>query len=542
MKILLFILKNLGGYKRLFYFVAAAGIINGVASFFIPVSLAEFANNPFAPGNLGSTVSIIVGFYVVSLVTSYVVRGQGEALAKNFSNALKLKYFRELSALPLGRLRKKHSVYMQSLVNKATDGISSIIFALIWNLFPGILLLILFFGYMARESFFVAFINLMIMGTFVIVSVMLARKMVPIAAEQNRRNATLLGSYADFMANISTVVQLGVRPYSRVILEKQAARSNEQTDILQQFHARRWFLLHSLFGLAYISTIGYLVWQVTTGNASVGLLILFVSAYGMTRSLIENLSETVRSFMEVKAYLGELEEAIGIIPNESVDTIRSWKEISMSNVAFKYPGDNVVIRIPSFSIKQKQKICIEGKSGQGKSTFLGLLSHSYLAQEGDLQVDGLPFEKAGRGFFENNVAVIAQEAELFHMSVRENLALGKQVSDKKLKSYLKELDMLEWLNSLDKGLDSIIGEKGVTLSAGQRQRLNILRAIILDRSLYILDEPTSHLDKQTEEVVVAFLRKYLIDKAAIIVTHRSALRTICDAAYKMANHQLVSSR
>lgn len=541
MKILLFILKNLGEYKRLFYFVAAAGIINGAASFYIPVRLAEFANDPLAPGNLGRTVGFIVGLYVVSLVTSYIVRGRGEALAKNFSNSLKLKYFRELAALPLGRLRKKHSVYMQSLVNKATDGISSIIFALIWNLFPGILLLILFFGYMARESFFVAFINLMIMGTFVIVSVMLARKMVPIAAEQNRRNATLLGSYADFMANISTVVQLGIRPYSRVVLENQAARSNEQTDILQQFHARRWFLLHSLFGLAYISTIGYLVWQVTTGGVSVGLLILFVSAYGMTRGLIENLSETVRSFMEVKAYLSELEEAIGTIPNESPDTVKSWREIGMSNVAFKYPGDNVVIRIPSFSIKQKQKICIEGKSGQGKSTFLGLLSNSYLAQQGDLRIDELAFEKAGRGFFENNIAVVAQEAELFHMSVRENLSLGKQISGKKLKNYLEELDMLEWLNSLDKGLDSIIGEKGVTLSAGQRQRLNILRAIILDRSLYILDEPTSHLDKQTEEVVVTFLRKHLKDKAAVIVTHRSALRALCDITYKMANHQLVSS-
>jgi len=87
----------------------------------------------------------------------------------------------------------------------------------------------------------------------------------------------------------------------------------------------------------------------------------------------------------------------------------------------------------------------------------------------------------------------------------------------------------------------MVGEKGVTLSAGQRQRLNILRAIILDRSLYILDEPTSHLDKHTEEVVISFLKKHLADKAAVIVTHRPTLRSICDKAYKMTDHRLEPS-
>ncbi len=441
--------------------------------------------------------------------------------------------------LPLGTLRKKHSVYMQSLVNKAADGIGEIIFALFWHLFPGVLLLILFFGYMARESPLLVVVNIILMISFVITSGILARKMVPIAAEQNRRNASLLGTYGDFMANISTVAQLGVRSYSQATLREYVASSNQQTDRLQQFHARRWFLLHSLFGLAYVSTIGFLVWQIAIGYASVGLLILFVSAYGMMRGQIESLSENVRSFMEVRAYLDELEGAIGQPGmNENDSNKKAWKEISMKDITFRYPQGRETIQVPGFLISKGQKICIEGKSGQGKSTFLNLLTNAYKPQEGLRLIDKTTYEEAGRAFFENNIAVVAQEAELFHLSVRDNLLLGQHVSDEKLKKYLKELEMLEWLRSLNDGLDSKVGEKGVTLSAGQRQRLNILRAIILDRSLYILDEPTSHLDAYTEEIVTSFLKKYLTGKTAIIVTHRPALRSICNKTYRITNHQL----
>lgn len=542
MKILLFILKNLEEYKKLFYAVAVAGVINSAASFYIPVSLAEFANHPLAPGSLTRTLLVVIGLYLVSLLAAYVVRGRGEALSRNFANTLRLKYFRELSVLPSGTLRKKHSVYMQSLVNKAADGVGEIIFALFWHLFPGVLLVILFFGYMAGESLLVAVVNAIIMIGFVVTSSILARKMVPIAAEQNRRNASLLGTYADFMANISTVVQLGVRSYSQSILGERVTRSNQQTDRLQQFHARKWFLLHSLFGLAYVSTIGFLVWQIALGNTSVGLLILFVSAYGMMRGQIESLSENVRLFMEVRAYIDEIEDTIGPPGMNGVGgNKKSWHEISMKVIVFRYPGGSETIRIPDFSISNGQKVCIEGKSGQGKSTFLNLLTNAYRPQEGLRSVDKTIYEEVSQVFFEKNIAVVAQEAELFHLSVRDNLLLGQRVGDDKLKEYLKELELSEWLQSLDEGLDSMVGEKGVTLSAGQRQRLNILRAIILDRSLYILDEPTSHLDKHTEEVVISFLKKHLADKAAVIVTHRPTLRSICDKAYKMTDHRLEPS-
>jgi ABC-type bacteriocin/lantibiotic exporter with double-glycine peptidase domain len=258
----------------------------------------------------------------------------------------------------------------------------------------------------------------------------------------------------------------------------------------------------------------------------------------MLRGLIERLSENVKSFMEVRAYIKELDDFIGQPSAGQGAKKASWHSITMKNVTFTYQATGDTIYIPEFSIKAGQKICIEGRSGQGKSTFLGLLTNAFQPQEGVRKIDTTVYESVSRSFFEDQVAVISQETELFHLSVRDNLTLGQTVDDDSLLGHLNELGMREWFDGLDNGFDSIIGEKGVTLSAGQRQRLNILRGVILNRSLYVLDEPTSHLDSRTEETVVSFLRKHLADKSVVIVTHRPALRRVCEVSYEMRDHRL----
>ena len=102
--------------------------------------------------------------------------------------------------------------------------------------------------------------------------------------------------------------------------------------------------------------------------------------------------------------------------------------------------------------------------------------------------------------------------------------------------YLKEAGLEDWVNRLEDGLDTIVGEKGLKLSVGQKQRLNIIRGILLDKDIYILDEPTSNLDKETEKMIINLIKKYLKEKTVIIVTHREEIKDICDRHYKVKNN------
>ena len=139
-------------------------------------------------------------------------------------------------------------------------------------------------------------------------------------------------------------------------------------------------------------------------------------------------------------------------------------------------------------------------------------------------------------FWGEKVALVNQEIELFNLSLRENLILNKSISDKKLLEYLAEVDLLEWCKGLKDGLNTMVGEKGLRLSAGQKQRINLLRGLLLDREIIVLDEPTSHLDAKTEKLVVRFLKDNLKGRTVIIVTHRPEILKMANRKYEISKH------
>jgi ABC-type bacteriocin/lantibiotic exporter with double-glycine peptidase domain len=114
------------------------------------------------------------------------------------------------------------------------------------------------------------------------------------------------------------------------------------------------------------------------------------------------------------------------------------------------------------------------------------------------------------------MATVSQETELFNLSIKQNVALDSAISDEVILSLFAELGLGAWLSSLPRGLETRVGEKGLQVSAGQKQRLSIARAILMNRPIMVLDEPTSHLDAESERKVVACLAKHLATRSAIV--------------------------
>ena len=136
-----------------------------------------------------------------------------------------------------------------------------------------------------------------------------------------------------------------------------------------------------------------------------------------------------------------------------------------------------------------------------------------------------------------DIGTVSQEIELFNMSIKDNLCLDKKISDEEIIKYLEELELNDVLLFED-SLYTIVGEKGLKLSTGQKRRINILRSYLMDKDIYILDEPTSNLDKHTEKIVVDFILKYFKNKTLIIATHNEKINEICNKFYTLENHQL----
>lgn len=527
-----FIYKNLDHFKARFVFVFVAGMLDGFAIFFIPVLLAEFTKQELTFSNFQKLLYSIVLLYAASLLFQWIIRRYGEALSLQFGNHIRLKYFKMLERMPMKDLINHHSGYILSLINKVSDGMTPILFDVFWTFAKSISNVILFFYFTAQESFSIAVFNLIILSFFIFASTLLSRKIVSIAGELNKKRASLMESYADFISNMLTIKRLGIYPFAEDRLFQKTDDNYKQIQKLQNFHANRWFLLHGLFGVAYLSTIGFILFQITSGIASASVLILFVAAYAVIMKNVERLSESLKSLMEMKAYIENLDKIISF--DDLTDKncgMAEWEDIKFKDVFFQYPGTDKKISIPDFHIKKGEKICLVGKSGEGKTTFLNLFANFIIPEKGDCLVDSHSYEKISRKFFQDRMAMISQEIELFNMSLRENIMLGQSVKEENIFEILEKFDLLDWIQNLDEGMETIVGEKGIKLSAGQKQRINLIRGVVLDHEILLLDEPTSHLDAVTEKKIVEFLKKYLSGRTAIIVSHREELKTICDRCY-----------
>lgn len=543
MFVLSFLLKHLDHYRPRFIAVLCVAVLNGFVSFFSPILLAEFTRGSLTFPQFRKLVILLIIVYAVLLVLEACVRRWGELLGMQIGHHLRLKFFRLFEQMSVPRLLRHHSGYNLTLVNQMAWNMQPVVISIFWTYANSIGPIILFFIFTARESLLIAAWNLFILVGFSVISVYLSKKMVELSGEINIRQASLMATYADFLANIVTVKKLGVYAFAQ---RRLAAKTNRTYTVMthrQTFHAWRWFVLDGLFGAAFLSTMAFLLYRVLNGVMPVSVLILFVAGYNRINSIVERISENLRLLMEEANYIRRVQDTIGepIPANEGAVNPR-WQQITFRNVRFRYPEHNRIIRIPEFHIRRGEKVLITGTSGEGKTTLLNLCANFLEPGSGERRVDAFPYSALSREFFQQRMVMISQEVELFDLTLRENITLGRPVSTAILEKALNELDLLQWMRRLQKKLDTIVGEKGVKLSAGQKQRVNLLRGILLNREVYLLDEPTSHLDSATEQRAIAFLADHLGDKTAIIVSHKESLRALCGRTYVMRGHTLTVER
>jgi ABC-type bacteriocin/lantibiotic exporter with double-glycine peptidase domain len=508
-----------------------AGALDGIASFSVPILLAEFTKPPISSNLLSRLLPILVACLVASLFLQWCLRNWGECLTGWYGNELRLSLFRQTERLDADTLALHHSGYLASLIGQVAGSIGMLSSNMVWLCGHLITTLTLFVYWTSRESIVLAIVNLTIFSIFVTISVILSRKIVPLADERNTFQAVLMERFIDFLGNISTVKKLGIVDWAESKLRHDSSIMNDSIGRFQRFHANRWAILHAIFYTSLLTTIAFLLYQVEQGVVSPSIFILFIAGFARVQNYAERLSEMIKSMLETNAYVSKLEGILATEQRHGDCAITNLEKIECSNIRHRFGERTQEIRIPQFQVRAGERVLISGVSGQGKSTFLSILSDQRSPLEGTCLWNGEPYtcfnETLSHAF-----AFVAQEAELFNLSLRENLSIETGADDSRLTALLKRLGLSDLLASLPDGLDARVGEKGLRLSAGQKQRITIARALLLSRPVLLLDEPTSHLDSSTEQEVVDYLAELPRQMTMIIVSHRDALRRVCDRHYQ----------
>jgi ATP-binding cassette subfamily C protein LapB len=217
-------------------------------------------------------------------------------------------------------------------------------------------------------------------------------------------------------------------------------------------------------------------------------------------------------------------------------------EIEFSNVSFSYPGHSQeVLRNVSFRIKPGERVVVLGRVGSGKTTLHKLMLGLYQPTEGAVFLDGVDLRQLDPADLRRNIGYVEQDTLLFYGTLRENIALRAPYADDVAVVTAAEIGGLsEFANRHPQGYDMLIGERGASLSGGQRQGVAIARAVLLDPPILLLDEPTSSMDFTSETQFKASLGKYIQHKTMVIVTHRLSLIDLADRMIVIDDGKVVS--
>lgn len=294
-------------------------------------------------------------------------------------------------------------------------------------------------------------------------------------------------------------------------------------------------LVHEIFFTVFalivnILKVIVLAYSVLNSSLSVGAVVTVLSLLGKSYEPIAIFNVEYVDYKLNKVTVNKYLEFLDLKDDQNLTIGKRIKQvegrIEFKDVSYSYQKEKKLIENLSFKINKNEKIALVGESGSGKSTIIKLIMGLIKNQEGKILIDKKDLSKLNLNDFYDNVTYVSQESPIFDGTLRENLVLDKNISDKKIKEVLKLVCLEKFISHLENGLDTELGEKGIRMSGGERQRVALARLFFDDSKIIILDEATSAMDNITEKKVIENILKRLKNKTVIIIAHR--LETIKD--------------
>jgi len=279
------------------------------------------------------------------------------------------------------------------------------------------------------------------------------------------------------------------------------------------------------FGIAGVLLYGGL--RVMQGEATAGTLISFLAALIMLYEPVKRLSgannQIQQGLAAAERVFSILDEPIVINDSDDAKALATFHDsIAFRHVSLQYPNtDRPVLHDINFDIQAGEIVALVGRSGAGKSSLVNLIPRFLDVTEGQLLIDGHDVRDVSQASLRQYMALVTQDIILFNDTVKNNIAYGQaDLSDEQIHAVARAANAHDFIIALPQGYDTLVGERGVILSGGQRQRLSLARALLKDAPILILDEATSSLDTESEQLVQQAIDRLMKDRTVIVIAHR----------------------
>lgn len=299
---------------------------------------------------------------------------------------------------------------------------------------------------------------------------------------------------------------------------------------IKESMAGRWFMViintFSSVGPMLLYLVGGILMMKYNSNLTVGditvLVALLGKMYGPVNSLLNIQVEWIRSMALFTRIFEYFDMPIEIKNKENPITLENVEgNIEFKNVEFSYNSDRQILKDINFELKSGKSIALVGPSGSGKSTIANLIPRLYDVCNGTITLDGVDVRDLDLAWLRDKIGIVSQETYLFNGTIRENLLYAKpDATDEEIMDACKKANIEDFILSQEKGLDTMVGNRGLKLSGGEKQRLSIARVLLKDPVLLIFDEATASLDSISEKKIQDAINPIIDSRTSILIAHR----------------------
>jgi len=533
--------KRMFPYIKRYWFRALLGILiaipAGTLEGIIPFALKFYTDNVLVNQNLFYAVIITIAIPLFTLlqgVLRYLNNYMNDWVGRRITNDVKSDLYKKLLSFEPEFFNNNNSGFILTRFlsdpEQAANGVIDNLKQLTTNLFTSMALV----GVLLYNSWQLAIVAVLVLLSSMIPLSKMRKRIKYVSEESVKVGSRILTNYNETIGGNKVVASYNLKDYQQKRFDGSLRDAFDLSMKLTKFVGWMSPLMYFIASIGISAVIGFGTYLIITKQITSGSFVSFITALIVLYRPIKTMGNTftsmhtsvvaisrVMSLFDYKPKISNKPDAISI--NCIKDNIR------FENVWFEYEEGRPVLKDININVKIGESLALVGNSGGGKSTFVNLIPRFYDVFNGNIKIDGIDIKDIELSSLRKNISVVFQDNFLFEGTIRENILLGKfDATEEEIWKVIKDAYLAEFVETLEKGLDTQIGERGVLLSGGQKQRIAIAREMTKNASIVILDEATSALDNRSEAIVQKALDKLMENKTVFVIAHR--LSTVQNAS------------
>ena len=507
-------------------------------------------------GILGKNLKMLIFYIVLSLVVTFLSSLIGVAesymnswIAQHITFDMRNQMYSHLQKMSQRFFTSNNQGDIITRMTSDIDGVESVITNTFRSILSNSITLVVAIVAMFQKNWILALLGIAIIPLFALPTRKAGKTRWTLTREAQECNDEVNGILNE---TLSVSGQLLVKLFGKEKEEYEKYKTVNEKMVklnIRERMAGRWFfmVLNTVtnIGPMLLYLVGGILIMKYDDSITVGDITVLVALLGKTYMPVNSLLNIQVDWMRSMALFNRIFDYFDMPveidnPKEPKTPNRFTGEVKLEHVDFSYDGERQILKDVSFHLKSGHSMAIVGPSGSGKSTIINLIPRLYDVNGGCVKFDGIDVREMDLSTLRSNVGVVSQETYLFNATIRENLLYAKpSATEEEMIEACKKAHIYDFIKEQEKGLDTMVGNRGLKLSGGEKQRVSIARVLLKNPSLLIFDEATSALDSISENKIQEAIEPIIKERTSILIAHRLSTILAADIIYVVKNGEIV---